>query len=76
MACQTTRHYTVCVHVIEGNAEPIIYQHEGDAEDAGSILCAVCDPISQSPGGWSKIFPFIRLLCSDCCRQRWMKEVR
>lgn len=73
MAC-TTRRFTVCLHVIEENAKPLIYYREGDPEDHGSILCAVCDPISQQPGGWRRLLPVLRFICSDCCRERWVRN--
>ena len=71
MAC-TTRLFAVCLHVIEENAKPLIYYFQGDTETDGSILCAVCDPISQQAGGWRKLMPVLRLICADCCRERWI----
>ena len=72
MPCRTAHHYTICVHVMEYAAKPVVYQGRNpeDPEDDGSILCAMCEHASQRPGGWQRLIPVLRILCADCCPAR------
>jgi hypothetical protein len=72
MGCTLQNGYWfVCLHVIEQDAKPFVYPNKDEEGGEGEILCAACDKTSQRPGGWEKLSPVFRALCSHCCELRW-----
>jgi hypothetical protein len=68
----TRRYYIVCIHVVNNSAAPRVYPHNDADGCDGEILCATCDVTSQQVGGWARLLPVLRAVCSHCCRV-WLR---